>query len=192
MRFQDCRTTFWSPQALLALVVALAACGQERPVEPNAPFSGEARDTAAVLRAVASTIAEMNAAAERARAAPDFPANCRQPGFACWSIATTDWYVSTGDRSTAMLGDLLGVRTTARSPAVAPPACPWPSASAGTGFRAAVEVRFTGSDLAEVVLSRRCDNPPGYLHGIFSSWETFEVRRAGGTWEAKLTSVGVT
>jgi hypothetical protein len=177
---------------LTALVVAVAACGQERRSDPVAPFSREAGDTIGVLRAVASTIAEINAGAEKARAAPDFPANCRRPGLVCWNIETTDWYVTTNDRSSAMLAHLLGVRTAIRSPAVAPPACPWPSAATGTGLRTAVRVRFTAPDLAEVALSHKCDNPPGYLHGIFSSHETFEVRRVGGTWEAKLTSVGMT
>lgn len=192
MRFEECRATFLRSQALTALVVALAACGQERPSDPVAPFSRDAGDTIGVLRAVASTIAEMNVAAEQARVAPDFPANCRRPGLTCWSMATTDWYVSTADRSTTMLADLLGVRTAKRSPAVAPPTCPWPSAAAGSGYRTAVAVRFTGPDLAEVVVSRRCDGTRGGRPAAFGSWETFEIRRVGATWDAKLTSVGVT
>lgn len=73
MRFGQCRATFLRSQALTALVIVLAACGQERPSDPVAPFSRDAGDTVAVLRAVASTITEMNAGAERLALLRIFP-----------------------------------------------------------------------------------------------------------------------
>lgn len=190
MTFEECRSTCLRPQALLTLVVGLAACGQERVTDPFTPVFREAADTVGVLRAVASAIVEMNARWDTARVAPDFPANCRQRGLVCWSIETTGWYVSTGDHATTMLADLLGVRVATRSPA--PPACPWPSPAPAGGYWAAVRIRFTGPDLAEVALSRRCDSSRGDRHRAFGSWETFEVRRVDRGWQAEIASVGVT
>jgi hypothetical protein len=188
VRSQDCRTTLSSAQALLFLV--FAACGQERVSDPFTPSTREAGDTIGVLRAV--TITEMNARAQAARSDSDFPANCRRRGLPCWRIETTDWYISTNDRTAIVLADLLGVRAARQSPPVPPPACPWPSTAPGAGYHVALSVRFTGPSLAEAALSRSCDNPPGYLHDIFRSWETFEVRRVESGWKAEIASVGVT
>jgi hypothetical protein len=192
VRFQDCRTTFLSAQALLVLIVGLTACGQERASDPLAAFSRETGDTVGVLRAVASAINEINARAEAARAAPDFPASCRPRGFRCWKIVTTEWYLSTGDRTTAVLADLLGVRATTRSLGLSPPPCPWSSGASGSGFRTAVRVRFTGPDVAQVALDRTCDNPPGSVHDVFATGVTFEVRRLRGVWHAELVGARIT
>lgn len=74
-------STFLRPQALLALVVGLAACGQERPTEPLAAFARATGDTLGVLRAVAAVIAPLQARHDSARAssndlAPNYLERC--------------------------------------------------------------------------------------------------------------------
>jgi hypothetical protein len=176
---------------LLALVVALAGCGQERSTQPVAPLAYQGEDTAGVLGAVASTINEINIRGTIAREAPDYPANCRQPGIPCWTIGTANWQVSTGDGATTMLAEFLEVPVQTRSPSAAPPACPWPSPVSDAGLRTAVSIRFLSPGIAEVALSRRCQESTGRRMHFLQS-ETFEVRRAAGAWSARLTSVGVT
>ena len=192
MRSEQCRTTSRSPQALLALVVALAACGQERPTQPMAPLSHQAEDTAGVLGAVVALINETNARADGARADPNFPGNCRGQGLRCWKIETTHWHVATGDRATAMLANLLGAAAVPRSPGGAPPACPWPTPAPGTGLRVAARVRFMAPDSAEVRLDRRCLYTSGSAPRGFAVGETFEVRRIAGRWQARITEAHIT
>jgi len=193
MRFRDSRATFLASQALMRLgVIGALACGRERPTEPLAAPSPEAADTVAVMRAVATTITETNARAEGARAAQTYPANCRGPGLLCWKIEIKGWHVSPTDRVATILTDLLGVPIVKQSPAVAPPACPWPTQASGTGFRTAISLRFMTRDLAEVAVSRRCVVSGRRELRHFLSHEVFEVRRAGAAWEATITEVGVT
>jgi hypothetical protein len=187
-----CRNTFPRWRALAALIVVLAACGRERPNGPVAPVSLGVADTAGGLQAVASVIRATNERSETARAAPEFPANCRQQGLPCWKIETTDWQVSTSDPAAMLLARLLGVAAEPRSPGGPPPACPWWPSGPGRGYWVSVRVRFITPDLAHVALGRSCDNPPGYLHGIFGAWERFEVRRSRGVWQAIMTEVGIT
>ena len=192
MRSEQCRGTWQRPQALLALVIGLAACGQEPPVQPMAPLAYQGEDTAGVLGAVASLINEMNARAAEARAAPNYPRNCQGQGLRCWNITIVDWQVSAGDRVTGMLATLLGVTAAERSPGGAPPACPWPARTPGTGYRVAVLLRFVSPDSARVSLDRRCvyasrSSPRGFAAG-----ETFEVRRLAGRWEATITEARIT
>jgi hypothetical protein len=176
----------------MLMLIALASCGRERPNNPVAPASYEVEDTAGVLGAVTSAIHAINGRAETARAAPEFPANCRQRGLLCWRIETTDWHVSTNDPAAMMLARLLGVPAATRSPGGPPPVCPWPSAGVGTGYRVSVRVRFIAPDLADVAIDRACDNPPGYLHDIFHVGEGFEVRRSTTGWEATITEARIT
>ena len=191
MRFTQCRATFVRSQALMGFVACLAACGQERATGLLAPASGEAADTLAVVRAVASLIVEMNARADSGRVHPDFPANCRQLGTPCWQVEISGWQVSPGDRVIATLANLLQVPTATRSPALEPPPCPWDHV-AGAGYRTAAEVRFKTRDLAHVLLSRRCYSNRGGRTRGFLSEETFEVRRTGAAWTAKVYALGVT
>ena len=189
MRFTQCRATFVRSQALMAAVVALAACGRER-ATPVSPVSQNVADTTGVLRAVALVIVEMNARADSARVSPDFPANCRRPGLLCWNIETSGWHVSPGDLASS-LANLLRVPVTGRSPASAPLPCPR-ATTAGGGYSTAVIVRFETPDSAKVVLTRRCDNLRDRWHRAFLSEEVFHARRVGGSWTATIYSVGVT
>ena len=191
VRSEQCRSTWRRPQALLAFIIGLAACGQERPVQPMAPLSYQSEDTAAVLGAVASTINAINARGTIARKSPDYPANCRQPGISCWTIDTANWQVSTGDRATTMLAEFLGVSLMTRSGSDFALARPWPRPAREGGFRTAVSVRFLSPEIAEVALSQRCQESTG-RRMRFLQEESFAVRRAAGAWSAKLTSVGVT
>ena len=192
MRSEQCRATSRGPQALVALLLGLAACGQERPVQPMAPLSYQSEDTAGVLGAVASVISETNARAAEARVAPNFPRNCQGQGLLCWNITIADWRVSTGDRVTGMLATLLGVTAAERSPGGALPPCPWPARTPETGYRVAVLLRFLGPDSARVSLDRKCvyasrSSPRGFAAG-----ETFEVRRINGRWQATITEARIT
>jgi hypothetical protein len=195
VRSEQCRNTLRRPQALLAFVVAfvvaLVGCGQERSTQLVGPLAYRGEDTAGVLGAVASTINEINVQGALAQEAPNYPANCRQPGIPCWTIDIANWHVSTGDRATTMLAESLGVPVKTRSSGDFVLACPWPKPARDGGFRAAVSLRFLSPEIAEVVLSRRCQESTGRrMH--FLQEESFEVRRAAGAWRATLTSVGVT
>jgi hypothetical protein len=192
VRSEQCRNTLRRPQALLALVVGIAACGQERPTQPATPLAYQGQDTAGVLGAVASVINETNTRAARARVAPSFPRNCQGQGLLCWNITIADWQVSTGDRLAGMLATLLGVTAAERSPGGASPACPWPARTPETGYRVTVLLRFVDPDLARVSLDRRCvyasrSSPRGFAAG-----ETFEVRRLGGQWHARIIEARIT
>lgn len=190
MRFGECRATSLRSQALTVVLVALVACGQERPGDPVAPSVREAGDTTGVLRAVASVLIEMNARADTSRASKNYPASCREPRLPCWSIPMSGWYVSSGDRTTIVLADLLDVRPSRVSPAEGPPSCPWAPGESG-GYRTAVRVRFASPDVADVWLSHRCHSVRKNRTEGFLQEQTFEVRR-NGTWKASLESVGVT
>ena len=72
------------------------------------------------------------------------------------------------------------------------PPCPWPSRTNSTGFRAAVTVRFSHPDTAEVVLSRKCHYSAGRDPRAFGAHEAFDVVRSNGVWAARLTEVGMT
>jgi hypothetical protein len=190
--FTQCRATFLRSQALIAAVVALAACGHEGATEPIVSFSRVGGDTVGMLRTVASAIREMNARADTARTAADYPANCRR-NLVCWSVETEDWFVLAGDRSTRILADFLGLPAPTVSTVDVLPWCPRGETSrAGAGFRTAVLIRFTSPDLARVAVTNSCYERRGETRRGFQTSVTFEVRRADDGWTATLYSVGVT
>jgi hypothetical protein len=189
---EECRSTFLRPQALLALVVGLAACGQERATEPLAAFSRATGDTGGVLRAVATAIIPVQAQEDSARAASDHAARCRPRFGTCWDFGNAPWYISTSDNAVLVLAQLLGRPIEQTSPGLARPPCPWASGSTRGGYRAAVGLRFAHPDTAEVVLSRKCDYLSGRGPRAFGAHEAFEVIRSNGVWVARITEVGMT
>lgn len=96
MTFEECRSTCLRPQALLTLVVGLAACGQERVSDPFTPVFREAADTVGVLRAVASAIVEMNARWIRLASLQTSP---RIVGNAGWSVGVSKRPAGTSRRA---------------------------------------------------------------------------------------------
>lgn len=194
---EECTSTFLRPQALLALVVGLAACGQDRPTEPLAAFARATGDTLGVLRAVAAVIAPLQARHDSARAssndlAPNYLERCPRGSFTCWDFGNAPWYAATNDRAVFVLAQLIGRQVERIPSGLERPPCPWPSRTNSTGLRAAVTVRFTHADTARVVLSRQCHYFAGRDPRAFGAHEAFEVVRSDGVWNARLTEVGVT
>lgn len=194
---EECRSTFLRPQALLALVVGLAACGQERPTEPLAAFARPTGDTLGVLRAVAAVIAPLQTRHDNARAssnnlAANYLARCPRGSFTCWDFGNAPWFAATSDRAVFVLAQMIGRRIERIPSGLERPPCPWPSRTNNTGFRAAVTVRFSHPDTAEVVLSRQCHYSAGRDPRAFGAHEAFDVLRSNGVWEARLTEVGMT
>jgi hypothetical protein len=175
---------------LIVLTIGLLACGPERAADPVTPLDRDVQDTVGVLRAVSSLIIQTNARMSGLRASADYPASCRQEPFACWSIPTDRWQVSSDDRAAILLAEILGVQASRRSPGGAAPSCPWDSSSGG--YKIHVLIRFAGSHSAEVAHSLRClSQTRGRVMGFLQS-QTFEVRRVSGTWTARIVESGIT
>jgi hypothetical protein len=68
------------------------------------------------------------------------------------------------------------------------PPCPWgwDKPPAPAGYRLGIARITIRSDTARVLVLSHCDNPPGYLHGIFGQDDEYElVRDAQGVWHVR-------
>lgn len=152
--------------------------------------SAIAQDTAGVLRAVAAQMAIANATEDSTRRAScsENPTYCRRE-FPHRPV----WYADTGATSAPVAERLARYDSTEFIRASRLPPCPWPAtAPRRAGYRAGADITFSGDGTATVQVRLRCDNPPGYMHDIFSFDRTYRVVRKASGWYATLEVTRIT
>ena len=166
------------------VLLAAAVVGVAPPVVGQAVTN---HDTLGALTAVAAHLRDRtrkdSAAAQTRRLAPP-------------SAAT--WFIEPSDHVAEYLATQLGIAVRPLDPSrTADPPCPWTGTEGApipdsAGYIASVRLEFESPARARVVLTRRCDNPPGFLHDIYGLELRYELRRRGSRWRVIGGRVSVT
>ena len=154
------------------------------------PLVGQAvtnHDTLGALNAVAANLRDRarkdSAAAQTRRSAPPTAAT---------------WFIEPSDHGVKHLATQLGVAVRPLDPSrTTDPPCPWTGREDvpvpdNAGYIASLRLEFASAAKAQVVLTRTCDNPPGFLHDIYWLELRYELRRRGNRWRVVGGRVSVT
>lgn len=155
--------------AVLLAALVIDSTSQAR-AQPSA--ASPAADSAALLRALGAALSQAGARqVVRQFGCHDGAHPCRTPD---------------GTHAEPLL---VALAAAAGAPLVAPsarpvPPCPWGYAPPreGAGFRVEVGDPIIRGDSATVLVVQYCDNPPEYLHDVFSQDDLYVLMREAGHW----------
>jgi hypothetical protein len=177
------------PFAFRTWAIALGTCVS---VLSPSPSDGQGTATASVDTASVMTAVKEEAARVTAREAALLQSRCGEGESAACSAArrAPATIILLAARQDSTVVSLLGgtkERLSMLSGKEIPP-CPWwsPTTVGAVGYVIGVDIAPQSRDSVEVLVHRKCDNPPGYMHDVFWSDQRYAVVRTGGRWLASL------